>query len=899
MFRTMTVLTQNPPEHPAEPAPRRLRSPLWWRRFRLLPGPLRWSAYVGVLVVLALVASLLTGLVLVRRSFPQTDGEVVLPGLSGDVEVVRDEHGVPQVYADTTEDLMRAQGYVHAQDRFFEMDVRRHATAGRLAELFGEDAVETDVYVRTMGWRRVAEMELPLLDPDTRVALDAYAAGVNAYLDDRAPSAIALEYAVLNAGGLDYSPEQWTAVDSLAWLKAMAWDLRGNMVDEIDRTLTAAAVGEERAEQLWPSYPRDEHAPIVEQGAVVDGVFEQDAEQGGTRLPVRPSPFGEGAAGAAEIERRLRDLAATTGRLPAWLGRGDGVGSNAWVVSGEHTDTGAPILANDPHLGVSLPGVWTQVGLHCRSVGPACPYDVAGFSFSGVPGVIIGHNADIAWGFTNLGPDVTDLFVERVVGDRWQHDGRLKPLRTREERIEVADGEDLTITVRSTDHGPILSDVDDVTADVAEEADVSRNGGPDDAEYAVSLAWTALEPAPTADAILALNRASDWSSFRAAVADFAVPSQNIVYADREGHIGYQAPGRIPIRKSGNDGRYPAAGWRAENDWTGEYVPYDGLPSVLDPDDGFVVTANQEVIGPDYPYDLGSDVDHGYRSQRIRDLLTGRIDDGGMVSVASALDDQLDDRNPLAEVLVPHLLRLPLAGRYDDDGQRLLADWDSSQPADGPQSAAAAYFNAVWRRLLELTFHDDLPEAQWPDGGQRWMAVVTDLLERPNDRFWDDVTTDDAIERRDDVLRAALVEARDDLTRLISPDPGEWTWGALHELRLESSTLGRSGIGAVERLFNRDGWEAAGGGSIVNATYWDAREGFEVVNAPSMRMVVSLDDLDDSRWVNLTGVSGHAFHPHYTDQTDLMVRGETLPWVFSRDAVDEAGEDVLRLVPDAD
>ncbi|MCW2813842.1 MAG: quiP [Nocardioides sp.] len=895
MFRTMTATTtsattgdtgDDTDDHRAK----RRRGPRWWRRFLLFPRPVRLTAYLVVLLVLLLVAGLAAGVVVVRRSFPQTTGEVAVPGLTGDVEVVRDAHGIPQVYADTTEDLMRGQGYVHAQERFYEMDVRRHATAGRLAELFGEDAVESDVYVRTMGWRRVAEEELPLLDPDTRVALDAYAAGVNAYLADRSPSRISLEYTLLGVQGLDYTPEPWTAVDSLAWLKAMAWDLRGNMVDEIDRALTAWAVGTERAEQLWPAYPLEEHAPIVGQGAVVDGVFEQDAVADATRLPTRPAPF-------TRVEDELRSLAGTTSRMPSWLGRGDGIGSNSWVVSGEHTDTGEPILANDPHLGIGVPGVWMQVGLHCRTVSEACPYDVAGFSFSGVPGVIIGHNADIAWGFTNLGPDVTDLYVERVVGDEWRHGGRLLPLETREETVSVLGGEDITLTVRSTDHGPIVSDVDDVLADVAEEADVPRDDG-GEAEYAVSLAWTALEPTPTADAILSLNRASDWTSFRAAVADFAVPAQNLVYADREGQIGYQAPGRVPIRKSGNDGLVPSAGWRPENDWTGEYVPYDGLPSVLEPEEGFVVTANQAVIGPDYPYFLGDDFDRGYRSQRIRDLVEGQIRDGGTVSVDDALTAQLDDRNTFAAEMVPHLLRPRLRARYDDDGQRLLEDWDLTQPAAGEQSAAAAYFNVVWRTLLRLTFDDELTGDQRADGGDRWIAAVTELLERPEDPWWDDVSTD-PVETRDDVLRRALREARDELTSTVSPDTDEWTWGRLHRLRLESATLGQSGIGVVERLFNRGGWESGGGGALVDATGWDAREGYDVVTAPSMRMVVSLADLDDSRWISLTGVSGHAFHPHYTDQTDLMVRGETLPWAFTEEAVRAAGEDTLTLVPAGD
>ncbi len=894
MSRTMSGTTAPDPRADDQP-PARPRRTTWWQRHLRLPRALRVTTYLGIALALLLVAGLAVGAVVVRRPLPQTGGTLDLPGLDAEVEVLRDDAGVPQIYADSVADLMRAQGYVHAQERFFEMDVRRHATAGRLAELFGEDAVESDVLVRTMGWRRVAEQELALLEPETRDALQAYAEGVNAYLASHDPSEIALEYTVLDLGGLDYRPADWVPADSLAWLKAMAWDLRGNMQEEIDRsqlaTLASASdtVPADALETLYPEYPYQDHRAIVDQGVVVDGVFEQDATEGGTRVPERP-PWGPRA------QRLLADVGRQVGRMPAWLGRGDGLGSNSWVVDGEHSETGAPLLANDPHLGVSLPGVWMQVGLHCRTVDEDCPFDVAGFSFSGVPGVVIGHNADIAWGFTNLGPDVTDLYVERIRGDRWLSDGRLVPLRSREETIEVVGGDDVRITVRTTDHGPVLSDadaaLDHVLGDVAEESPL-RRGRPEpraaDEEYAVSLAWTALTPTTTADAILGLGQARDWDDFRAAAADFAVPAQNLVYADREGHIGYQAPGRVPIRKSGNDGLLPSAGWRSENDWTGELVPFAGLPSVLDPEEGFVVTANQAVTAPDYPYFLTDDWDLGFRAQRIRD----RIIVGGELSTDDMLDLQLDAFNPMAPVLTPYLTAVDLPEGYFSDGQRLLDGWDFQQGAD---SAAAAYYNVVWRRLLADTFHDQLPASLWPDGGDRWFGVVQRLLADGDSEWWDDVDTETVTETRDDVLADVLREARDELTMRQSPDTAEWRWGDLHRLYLESSTLGQAGPDAVRRLFNRGPWDAAGGSSIVNATSWDAAEGYGVTAAPSMRMVVSLDDLDDSRWINLTGVSGHPFSSHYTDQTDLWARGETLPWAFSREAVEAAGADTLRLVP---
>ncbi|WP_082503206.1 penicillin acylase family protein [Nocardioides sp. Leaf307] len=890
------------PAAPSSPDPTQVGPASWPRRtrrawasgwvvFRGLPRSLRVSTYVVVGLVLVLLAGLVTATVVVRRPFPQTTGEASLPGLEGEVEVVRDDHGVPQLYGDSVEDLVRAQGYVQAQERFYEMDVRRHATAGRLAELFGEAALESDLVVRTMGWRRVAEEELGLLEPETRAALEAYSEGVNAYLDQHDPSEIAIEYTLLDLSGLDYRPADWTPVDSLAWLKAMAWDLRGNMSDEIDRVLTAADVGPERAAELWPPYPYDEHAPIVDQGAVVDDVFEQDAERGGSRNPVRPPWRADQVAALRAVGRGLEDL-------PAWLGRGDGVGSNSWVVDGEHSTTGAPILANDPHLGVGLPGVWMQMGLHCRTVSPACALDVAGFTFSGVPGVVIGHNADIAWGFTNLGPDVTDLYLERVDGDSWIQDGERRPLRTRTETVEVRDGDDVRLEVRATAHGPILSDVSEAIGRVADAEAADPPGGAvrEGEELAVSLQWTALRPAPTADAILQLNLATDWDSFRAAASSFAVPAQNLVYADREGHIGYQAPGRIPIRKSGNDGRLPAAGWRSENDWTGDYLPFSSLPHVLDPEDGFVVTANQAVVAQDFPSFFTDDWDRGYRSQRIRDVLEDRFADGGTVSVGDMTDLQLDTASALGPVLTPYLLQQRMPGGYYTGGQRQLRDWDFTQPAEGPQSAAAAYFNVVWRTVLQQTFDDELSPEVRPDGGQRWWAVMERLLREPRDPWWDDVTTEDVVETRDDVLRQSMLDARDELTRLDAHDADDWEWGHLHRLELREQTLGDSGIAPVEWLVNRGGWKAGGGGSAVDATAWDAAEGYTVTAAPSMRMVVSLAELDDSRWINLTGVSGHPFHPHYTDQTDLWARGETLAWAFSPDAVRAAADDTMTLAP---
>jgi penicillin amidase len=649
----------------------------------------------------------------------------------------------------------------------------------------------------------------------------------------------------------------------------MAWDLSSNIDDEIGRVLATQTVSRGQIAELYPPYPYRLRAPIVESGAVVDGRFEQGTSAG-------PAP----AVVSAAVLDSLRGIRKAAEGMPQLVGTGPGIGSNSWVVSGDHTNTGQPILANDPHLAPSIPGIWYQMGLHCRTLTSRCPFDVGGFTFSGLPGVVIGHNQRIAWGFTNLAADVADLYLERV-DDRagtYRYGGRARALSTRTETIRVADGEDVEITVRSTGHGPLLSDVDEEMSEVA-----VRAGAP-----AIALCWTALDPRGTANALFALNRAGSWEEFRAAARQFAVPPQNMVYADVDGHIGYQAPGAIPIRRTG-DGRWPAPGWNPAYDWQREYVPFDALPRMLDPDSGVVVAANQAVIGPGYPYYLGESWSYGYRSQRLSEL----IEADRSLSAEDMTAMQLDSRSAAVDELLPYLLDIDLGRPYIRQGQRVLRQWDRAQEAD---SAGAAFFNMVWRSLLERTFHDQLPEEVWPERGDRWHEVVRRLLEQPRNAWWDDTTTEEERETRDDILVASLVDARYEITRRIASDPRLWAWGDLHRLELVHPSLGRSGVSAVEWLFNRGPAEVGGGEAVVNATGWSALEDFSVIWAPSMRMVVSVGDFDESRWINQSGASGHAFNGHYDDQFPLWAEGETIAWPFSRAAVDDAAEDSLVLTP---
>ncbi len=859
---------------------------------------------IAVVLVVAFAVTAASALLLVRRPLPTLGGEVSVEGLRADVEVLRDDRGVPQVYADSTDDLFRAQGYVHAQDRFFEMDYRRHVTAGRLAELVGEDAeaLASDAAVRTLGWRRVAEQEVSLLSPQARGILEAYADGVNDYLASREASRLGVEYSVLGLTRDLAEIEPWTPVDSLAWLKAVAWEMRSNAADELERAAVYDLVGDvARVEDLFPAYPEDINPTVLAAGTV-----------GTVTAPVRvAADTGDGepigafiALGGGAGLAALRAAGETLDAVPDLLGAGDQVGANAWAVSGDLTG-GAPVLAVDPHVTVSAPSPWYQAGLHCRAVGTDCPYDVAGIGFAGVPGVFMGHNGDLAWALSALPADVSDFFVERVPdGETYVKDGERQPIQERTETITVNGGDDVRLTIRSTEHGPIVSDPLPVMDDAGTPEDGA--GGVGLRGYAVALGWTAATAGRTLDALLALNRASDAGDVAAAAADLGAPAQGIVFATTAGDIGYQAAGRVPQRLDvtgwplPSDGSWPRPGWDSLYDWQGVLDAPD-LPAATNPAEGYLVAANQAVLPAGEGPHLTDDWDAGYRAQRIGALLDEAVAGGGPLTAATMSAIQSDSTSPYAELLVPYLLRVEVEDAFVAEGVDLLRSWDYAQVRD---SAAAAYFAAVWANVLRLTFWDDVPESVQPDGGSRWLEVVRGLLEDPQNPWWDDRTTVNVVESRDEVLSKALTNARLQLTAAIGKDPTRWQWSTLHVAAPQHPVFGDTENQALVRaLMNPRPLSVDGGSSIVQATAWPAQhwEGefpaFDVEAMPSARLVVDLGDLDASTWVNAAGNSGHPGSSHYTDQFAAWVDGETFPWPFTQDAVRSSAADTLRLVPE--
>ena len=836
---------------------------------------MRWLKRILVFLFVVVLALGVFGFWTVRRSFPKVQGQIEVQGLNDTVVVIRDDWGVAHIYASNTDDLFFAQGYTHAQERFWQMDFQRHIGAARLSEMFGESQLETDRFLRSLGLVELARYEYENGSNELTGTLEAYAAGVNAYLADRSGAEISLEYAILPLINSGYEIEPWSPVDTLTWAKMMSWELSGNMDDEITRTVLSTTLPMEQIQKLWPPYP-DDHPVIVESNQ--KNVQAQTTIQ----LPNAAVEAVRSVGKGAEL------VSALTG------GGFEGVGSNNWAISGGMTESGMPILANDTHLGIQMPSVWFQNGLHCVGSEPECDWDVVGFSFVGAPSVIIGHNDRIAWGVTTEAADTQDLFIERVNPDnpsQYEVDGEWVDFETRTEVIEVAGAEPEEFVVRSTRHGPVISAtyIDEDQFDGATATEVPE-------EYVVSLAWQSLQPATLLDAVMALDQAEDYEDFLAATALWDVAAQNIVYADVEGNIAYQSTGEVPIRANG-DGLYPVPGWTSEYEWVG-LVAFEDMPRLLNPSQGYVVTANQMITRPGVPPVIAVDGAYGFRANRIEDMVVSRTDH----DLEYSQQMQMDEFDGGAFGIVPALLAVDTAGNQSvAEMQALLETWASGADpfqANWDSSEAAAY-QGVWRHLLINTFHDELPEDLRPsraNGNSRWFEVVIQLLEEPEDPWWDDVTTDD-VESRDDVLFQSMVDANAELTELLGDNPTGWRWGDLHIARFENQTLGQSGIGPVEWLFNRTApRRVGGGGGIVNATGWGFDEGYELDWHPSQRMVVDFSDFSKSTYINTTGNSGHAFHRYYDNMIEAWTDGVQAPMYWTRDEVALNATSTLELVP---
>ena len=860
-----------------------------------------------LLISLALVAVMVLGAIATQRGWPQTSGNIALAGLNHQTKVVRDGNGILQITADDTHDLFMAQGYAHAQERMWQMEISRRIGAGRLSELFGPSALRRDKYIRTLGWRVAAERDLEAMSEDTRAILEAYSEGVNAWIDEhngRLSTPFVVAGLLSGTGGVGgITLEHWTPLDTATWQKVQAWSLGGNVDTEIFRLRADARLGSQaKTDELFPAYGAT--MPVI----TPTGLAGSGGAGAASRTSAAPAQAGVGTGAIALADANdaaladLADIGSTITAL-AGLDRGDGlgshgVGSNNWVVSGARTRSGKPILANDPHLGFGMPSVWIMNGLHCREVTEACPWDVAGVTFPGAPGVVLGHNAKIAWGATNVGPDTEDLFVETPDSSdptRYLFQGRSIPFDVRHETIKVAGGPDVDLEIRSTNHGVVLSDVDSRLKD-----------GP-----ILSLRWTSTAETDLAlESFFRVDVASNFDEFKAAFDRYGSPSQNFIYADVEGHIGYVLPGLIPIRDAaGANGDRVRDGASGKDEWTG-YVPRDQLPWQLDPEGGQVVSANNAAVDASYPYFIGDEWDPGYRAARITQLLA---ETRGKLTIDDMRTIEMDTQVLRADAIIPALLALTPAPATTD-GQTLLGrirDWNNRCDID---SYGCAAYIAVEVALERAIFDDELgPLARDYVGTTfSWEALAT-VLKTPSSPWWDmhvsgAKTTHDPAALVSEAIDGAALELRK-----AHGDPVNWHWGTLHQVTFKEGTLGSSGILPLELYFDPSGIAVAGADGVINNNYYEISraypnpddpnqrplglgEVFAVTNGPSLRFVVDMSDLDGARIVITTGQSGNPFAAHYGDMIPAWATGQSVALPFSSRNVAASAVETLTLSP---
>jgi len=775
---------------------------------------MRWLKRTSLVLVLLILVALGGGWAFLASSLPQTTGQLMLPGLEHSVSVVRDGAGVPTIKADSSHDLYLALGFVHAQDRLWQMDLQRRATQGRLSEILGAATLGTDRFMRTLGLYRHAAAGVPFMSPEFKDVLDAYAQGVNDFL--ASGKSLPIEFTLLN-----YRPDPWTPADSLVVGKLFDLQLAGNYRGELLHAKLVQTLSADQIHELFPDYPKDGPVALAKLADLTRG------------LPLGPL------------------LAA----LPADVGPKRA--SNDWVVDGAHSVTGKPLLANDPHLDYSAPLIWYLARLEAPNL------TLAGATVAGSPALILGHNDRIAWGYTTTNADVEDVFVEKTDPADASHyltpDGTA-PFDTFQEQIRVKGQAPETLTIRTTRHGPVISDL----AGPLYKAD----GG---TVLALQTSFL-IDDDRSSEAQWRVGLARGWPSWVEALRLFTAPMQNMVYADHDGNIGFFAPGQIPIRKKG-DGTAPVPGWTGEYDWNG-WIPFEELPQAFNPPSGHIATANNKIVPDSYPYLLTHDWDVPYRIERIESGLA----ETPRQSIESSAALQGDLVSLTARHLVPLMLASAPADARAKQAMDLLSHWDAKMQADRPEPLIfIAWLRALNKHLYQPALGEQF-ETYWGITPIATEGVLT------NHQHWCGEGGCPA------ALQAALKDALDELGAQYGADMTAWRWGTAHPALFAHPIFHHLPI--LRQIFDRQ-VPADGGTDTVEAgafRFGNPDGPYTDMHGPALRAIYDLGDLDKSVFLTALGQSAHVLSPHYAD---LLPRWRAFDWL--RLPHDPQGE-TLTLVP---
>lgn len=754
--------------------------------------------FIATLVVIAAAALIFVN-VYIGKSKPVIEGNVQLDVLDENVTVTRDENGVPHLDAKSDADLYRAQGYVHAQDRLFQMDLARRQASGRLSEVVGAKAIDTDKQFRTFSLRNAAEKSFDTYSDDAKQVLEWYADGVNEFIGEvKDNGKLSYEFKLLG-----YEPEKWTPIDSLTIGKYMAYDLGGKWTPQAMRHWALNNYSEEKAQELFITYP--ENAESI-------------------------------------MEANLKNPVQVTGQFDPGILPHEFNGSNNWVVSGDKTKSGMPLLADDPHLGLSTPSIWHQI--HLKSP----EQNVSGVIFAGIPGIILGHNEKVAWGVTNVGPDVQDLYIEIPNPDdptQFQYDDKWEQAEVRDETISVKDEKDVPFEVMVTRHGPIITDV------------IYKDEKPG---AVFSMQWTALEPSNELEAIMDLNKADDWESFETALEAFSAPAQNFVFASTDGTIAFKANGKIPIRKKG-DAQLPVPGNSSEYGWDG-YIPYDELPTVVNPKEGFIATANNEVVDEKYPYHITKFWAQPYRYERIAEVLR----DGDDFTADDMMKLQMDQKNLHAgeflDSLITSIEKMDRKGKYKEILAQ-MKEWDQVDSVDASQPLV---FHKLMKQLPVTMFASDMPADvyEFMPGKPQLTDQFLRNAYAGDPSIWVeeyggvDQWVYDAFEK----TMASLKEDYGDKSE-------KWQWGDFHQLVFPHPLSSASPI--LERFLDPKKQPVGGSGITVQAASF--KDDGSANHGASWRFVADLDDLSKAYHIVGPGQSGHMKSQWFHDQADDWVRGD--------------------------
>lgn len=788
----------------------------------------RWIGRIGLAVLAFLLFGGAGGYLWLRTSLPEISGTIRVAGLSGPVEIVRDREGIPHISAKSADDAYFGLGFAHAQDRLFQMDFMRRLGAGRLSEVMGKPTIRIDKLMRTLGLYRLAEETVSRVSPDTRAALEAYAAGVNAFMDSRAGS-LPIEFVFLW-----YKPERWKPADSLVWGRMMAFRLSGNWGDEALRARLSGKLPPQQIEELWPELDGDAPATL---------------------------PAGQAQLMRTRFAQLMDDFPAQMRRVTA---------SNSWVLSGQHTESGKPIMANDPHLGFQTPNLWYLARIEAPGL------SVTGATVPGVPFHILGHNRKIAWAFTTTESDTQDLYLERLTEgavDRYDTPAGPKPFTVREEIIRVSGAKPVRLMIRSTRHGPVVSDLD---------PSLKATAG---ARYVISLAATALrEDDRTAEAIQRFNLAQDWDAFREGARLFHAPQQNISYADTDGNTGFIAPALVPLRKTG-EGAAPSPGWTDDYEWAG-FIPFEQLPQTFNPASGRIVNANHRVAPKDYPYYLGYVRTPPYRAERIHQLLDATPKQN-LKTTAALQNDVLS--LAFADLGPKMMVRAPVE-RVAAKAYTLLKNWNGVMARDRPEPLI---FTAWLRELNRRLYADELGDAFKAYWGLHPAFVLHALTDRQH--WCDDVKTE-----RKESCETILAESFDTTITTLSAaygdDPAAWRWGEAHYALFRHILFGW--IPYADRVFDIT-IPSDGGAFTVNRAQMrigDAKHPYASVHGPGYRAIYDLSDLDKSLFMQATGQSGNFLSPLYDDLNLRWRDGKYLTIPSSRKTALADAVGVLTLRP---